>query len=261
MTVAGICLVRNAEDIITAVVEHALTELDFVIVADNLSTDRTRERLESIDTARLMVVDDLDPAHRQGSKTTTLAAQARSLGADWVVPFDSDEVWYSPFGKISDVISAIEDHLWIAPAVLFDHVRTGDDPVDANPVKSITWRRRAPGPFPKVACRTADDLVIHEGNHGAEYGTNAGSQGIPGLLAVRHFPYRSAEQMFAKAQIGAAALRAAPELSEETGKHWRDYDALGADGVREAFYGHFYADDPATRTDLVFDPAPYRRWG
>lgn len=252
----GICMVRDGGDIIGATVRHMLTQVDRVIVADNLSTDNTRDVLDSIGSDRLTVIDDNDPAHRQGTKTTAMALRARSLGASWVVPFDCDEIWYSPFGRIADVLSAL-DGCWVATATLFDHIVTGaDDPTDPDPTTRIGWRRLKPGPFPKVACRAADDIQIHEGNHGVSYATDASEQAMHGLLAIRHFPYRSAEQMWSKAHTGAAALRAATEVNEVTGQHWRDYDALGPDGVRDAFMTHFYAEHPESRPDLVFDPAP-----
>lgn len=263
MTVFGVCMVRNAGDIVGPVVRHMLTEVDAVIVADNLSDDDTREQLDDIAAQddRLTVVDDLDPAHRQGAKTTALADQARQLGADWIVPFDSDEAWYSPFGRVADILDELPSHIFIAEATLYDHVATGADfEHETNPLLRIGWRRRAPGPFPKVAVRAAPDLLIGEGNHDARYGPPGFEPAarVPGRLIIRHFPYRSPEQMTEKARIGAAALRAAPELGDDIGRHWRDYDALGYAGVREAFFAHFHVAAPERDPSLVYDPAPLR---
>jgi hypothetical protein len=42
MTVVAVSMVRDEEDIVGATVAHMRSQVDHVIVADNLSTDRTR---------------------------------------------------------------------------------------------------------------------------------------------------------------------------------------------------------------------------
>ena len=48
MTVVAVTMVRDEEDVIRSTVAHMLDEVDAVIVADNLSTDRTREILDDL---------------------------------------------------------------------------------------------------------------------------------------------------------------------------------------------------------------------
>lgn len=100
MTTVAVCMARDEADVIGSTVAHMLAQVDAVIVADNLSTDRTREILDEMASAhpgRLVVVEDPDPAYRQSEKMTALALRARlDFGAEWIVPFDADEVWYSP---------------------------------------------------------------------------------------------------------------------------------------------------------------------
>lgn len=255
MTVFGICLVRDAVDIIGPVVSHMLTQVDHVIVADNLSTDGTSDVLRSLP---VQVLRDIDPGHRQGDKTTALARRAWRDGARWVVPFDADEHHYAPgFARIADFLATVPDDIWLVHSELYDHVATAlDDPQEPNPVARIGWRRRAPGPLPKVACRASHALRIEEGNHGAKYRMRV--QSTPGIV-VRHFPYRSAEQMAAKAVAGARALDEA-RMPPDVGRHWRDYarlvEAHGPSIIGEVFREHFYAEDPHSREDLIFDPAP-----
>ena len=256
MTVYGICMVRDEDDIIGATVAHMLEQVDHVLVADNLSTDWTREVLESLSCPRLTVVDDDDPAYCQDEKMSRLAYEAMRAGADWVVPFDADEWWYSPHGRIGDVLGRLGDYA-IAEADLFDHVATAADPVEGSPVERIGWRRRKPGPLPKVACRTSPDLHIEMGNHGAHYGAFHGRV-ITEQLVVRHFPYRSAEQMTRKALQGAAALEAAG-MPRHVGQHWRDYADLeraNPGAIADVFHEWFWSADPASDPSLIFDPAP-----
>lgn len=254
MTTFGVSLVKDEADIIGPVLTHMLGQVDRVIVADNGSTDGTREILEQLDVE---IVDDPDRAHYQSRKMTALAARAAAQGATWIVPFDADEWWYSPFGRIADVLADINDEWLIATADLFDHVATGADPDEPDPTVRIGWRRRHPLPLPKVAVRYQPGLVIEEGNHSAHFGFRAAP--IPGRLVVHHFPYRSPEHFVAKVRKGSAAI-GATDLPVTVGAHWRQYGellaALGPGVLEDVFRKHFWVDDPAAHDDdLIYDPA------
>ena len=255
MTTVAVTMVKNEADIIAATVGHMLTQVDHVIVADNGSTDGTRDILADLPCE---VIDDPDPAYRQSEKMTGLAHRVRlEHGAEWVVPFDADEIWYSPFGRIADVLAGLDDYA-VAPADLYDHVPTATDPNDPDPVRRIGWRRREPGPLPKVACRAHPQLTVEMGNHAAHYGVFE-PKAVTGQLIVRHFPYRTAEQMLAKAVQGAAALRLT-DLPDSAGAHWRAYADLaaasGPEAIEDVFRTWFWSPDPQSDPDLIFDPAP-----
>lgn len=251
-------MVRDESDIVGWTVAHMLTQVDHVIVADNLSSDGTAGILAAIaaSTDRLTVVTDHEVAYDQSPKMTRLAHRAREMGAEWVVPFDADEAWYSPFGRISDVLAGLDGYA-IAKADLYDHVPTAVDPPDENPLERIGWRRREPGALAKVAVRVRADLVVEMGNHGAHYGAWTGRE-VTGQLVVRHYPYRSAEQMTRKSVQGAAALDAAGAPPHH-GKHWRDYAALEAStpgAIADVFRAWFWSPDPHADPSLICDPLP-----
>lgn len=267
----AVAMVRDEADVIRSTVAHMLAEVDAVIVADNLSTDETRSILDELAAGddRLLVIDDLDPAYRQSEKMTELARRARTeLAAEWVVPFDADEWWYSPFGRIADVLAEVAEQWLVVPAPLFDHVATGlDDPAELDPIRRLGWRRPNRNPLPKVAARFRSDLVIAQGNHDAIYRGRATY--FDELLVVRHFPYRSPAQLVRKVRNGAAAYRAAGDsLSTELGAHWRQWgdllDAEGEEAIAELFrtwYWRARPGKPHTIGDehqpaLLFDPAP-----
>ncbi len=251
--VVGIARVKDEADIIGATVAHMLTQVEHVIVEDNGSTDGTLDTLYGLDVE---VLHDPTIGYYQSAAMSRLARIAsREHDATWVVPFDADECWYSPHGRIADVL-AEHPTAAIATAALYDHVATAADPDERDPLKRIGWRRREPTPLPKVACRPALPATIHQGNHGADYGA-AGT--VDGLLVVRHFPYRSAEQFVSKVRNGAAAY-AATDLPEDAGKHWRDYgrllDSGGPEAIGDVFRAWFWSASPETDPSLIFDPAP-----
>lgn len=182
--VFGIARVKDEADVIACTVRRMAREVDHLLVADNASTDGTRDILQDLaGDLPLTVVDDPEVGYFQSRQMSTLAAHAAALGADWVIPWDADERWYSPFGRIADVLAGL-DGASVATAVLYDHVATADDPDDPSPLTRIGWRRRDPAPLCKVACRPLAPVTIHQGNHDADHGHR-----VDGQLVVRHFPY------------------------------------------------------------------------
>lgn len=250
MTVVAIARVKDEADIIAATVGHMLTQVDHVIVEDNGSTDGTVGILKGLGVE---VLHDETVGYYQSAAMSRLALYATmQRDASIIVPFDADEIWYSPFGRIADVLP---EHLnAIFAADLYDHVATAADPDESDPVQRIGWRRRKAAPLPKVAVRTRPVVTIHQGNHGADYGGTR-----RGLLVVRHYPYRSVGQFVSKVRNGAAAY-VATDLPEEQGKHWRDYGRLlnagGPDAIADVFRAWFWAAAPECDSTLIFDPAP-----
>jgi hypothetical protein len=125
----------------------------------------------------------------------------------------------------------------------------------------MRWRDAKPGAMAKVAVRWTPGTVIDQGNHSASR-DGARLEARWSDLAIRHFPYRSAEQFVAKAKIGAAAY-AASNLPADMGAHWRQYGQLldlhGPEALADVFRQHFWHLSPID-DDMVEDPAPWRRW-
>src|SRR5690242_17110689 len=108
VTTYAITMVKDEADIVATTVGVMLEQCDGVIVADNNSTDGTRDLLA--DLARqhktLTVLDDPEVASYQAKKMTNLAHFARERGATWAIPFDADEYWVCGWGRFADVLAS-----------------------------------------------------------------------------------------------------------------------------------------------------------
>lgn len=246
MSVWAVSLVKDEADIIETTVRHMASQVDRVLVADNGSTDGTLDLLYSMD---IEVVEDREPGYYQSVKMSNLAEMAREQGAGWVVPFDADELWLPDEGTIAEVLTSLPPEAMVCEATVFDHV--------AVPGETLSpWRRSQPLPLRKVACRAVEGLVIHQGNHDCAIPDEPHPLRAVWRLQVRHFPYRSPEQFIRKVRNGAAAYRAT-DLDESVGAHWRAYDEMDDDGLREHFYRWFHEANP-DESELVHDPEPLR---
>lgn len=240
----AIAMVKDESDIVGTTVSHMAAQVDHVLVADNSSTDGTRELLDALPCD---VVDEERVGYYQSERMSELAAVARRLGAEWVVPFDADEVWLPDEGRIADVLAHMPDEAMVCHATVFDHVAVPDEALSS-------WRRAEPLPLHKVACRAVEGLMIHQGNHDASFPGVEWPLRVGNALEIRHFPYRSPEQFIRKVRNGYAAY-AATDLPETTGQHWREYGRLTDEQLREHFHRWFHSSDPES-DGLIHDPCP-----
>lgn len=258
-------MMRDEQDVAYAVLDHLANEaVDGIVVADNRSTDGTRDELERAATdlpVPVVIIDDREVGYRQSEKMTVLAALAAQRGATWIVPFDADELWLARTHHLGETLRRLPEPYTTVPAVLLNHFCTALDGTDPNPFVSMQWRKSDPGVLPKVAFRWQPGAVIHQGNHGVTL-PDPGIT-LPGELAVRHFPYRSAEHFVRKARNGLEAYRAT-DLPYDQGAHWRSYGEIlerhGEQACADVFREHFWYLSPIDG-GMVHDPAPFKRWG
>jgi hypothetical protein len=264
VSVWGVTMVKDEDDVIEQNLRHLHAQgLAGVIALDNGSTDDTRPLMEQVAEewpGWLRIVDDPEVGYWQSAKMTSAARMAQQLGAVWVIPFDADELWGSLDDRpLAESIMLHGDSVNGQAAVLYDHRCTALDEGSwassfDDPFTRMAWRHTTPLPLPKVAVRVAELRSIHPGNHGADLRQSAWSQGV---LEVRHFPYRSPEQMLSKVRNGAAAY-AQTTLARTTGQHWREMgetlDAHGPEGLLRWFNDAFFFQRPA-EAGLVYDPA------
>ena len=262
--IVGIAMVKNEQDVLDTVLRHLLAEgVDHLIVADNLSTDNTPLILQDLVTEDepITVIQDPVLAYNQDVKMSRLARRAYEAGADWVLPFDADEIWYGVDPqtgepcRIADALAQVDDEIQVVRAFGWDHIRrVPEDPTedpDWDPLSQFNpfspWRRQDPQKLAKVAFRAHPDARMHMGNHDV---TLPGPSVI-GPLAFRHFQYRSAEQRARKLRQGREAYEAS-DVHPMHGTHWRS-GGLKSDDELAAEWAELCSED-----GLIFDPAPIR---
>jgi hypothetical protein len=251
-------MVKDEADVIERTLWNVAAQgADDILVLDNESSDDTRGILaslgETIGGARLKVWTDWQVGYYQSAKMTDLARYAgEELDATWVWPFDADELWTWPAGRVRDVLT--ETRAFVVGADLFNHYATLLDP-PGHPMDAMGWRSKTALGLPKVIARYERGIVIEPGNHAARI-RRLQPEPEPVGLRVHHYPYRGADHFVRKAVNGARAY-AATDLPPWIGEHWRSYGDLverGGEPAARAFYEeHFTYDDPVAG-DLVFDP-------
>lgn len=253
----GVSMMRDEEDVAYDVLAHLDSEgLDGVIVANNRSTDSTHDELLRAQADLRMTVillDDKEPGYWQSRKMTRLAQQAAISGAEWIVPFDADELWCADEGPLADVLRhSVAD---ILEASMVSHVVTAIDPV-GSPFKTMEWVWLNSPDYPKVAFRWRRGAVIAAGNHSVAM---AGRKTTIRGLWIHHFQYRSESQLIGKLRNGAEAY-AATTLPVGTGAHWRDLGARSVDELSEMWSAEHVLDAETLMDYARYFPAPFRKW-
>lgn len=265
MELWAVTMVKDEIDVIEYTLRHLASEgVDGIIVADNGSTDGTFELLKGYERqsdlgCHFMLLQDDEVGYYQSRKMTTLVDVGRQMGADWVIPFDADELWFSKLGSLKQTVESIDgDRHPVLGAELYNYFPRSTNKYDENPFVRIIDRDREAGPLPKVLVRALDGMFIHQGNHGAT-APGAIPHYAPSTLRVAHFPWRSYGQFEKKIRNGYAAYLAT-DLPEAMGAHWRGYGETLERGGSEALRAHYekWFQDPELPT--VVDPAPYRRF-
>lgn len=262
--VCAVAMARDELDICEAWVAHTASQVDHIIVADNLSTDGTRELLDALaKDYPLTVFDDDVIAYMQSPKMSALAQRALEMGFSWAVLSDLDEAWMTTDNRpIREFLNGLAPDIRVVTAELFNHIPTAeDDEGEPNPFRRIGWRKRERAPLPKICARLHPSLIVRQGNHSVYLDGVAPVS--PGLL-VRHFSWRSAAQYQTKIENGSRAY-AQTNLGPDVGAHWQmwgtppdDPEALAAwrETVTSHYWTWFHSPDPSHDASLIFDPAP-----
>lgn len=225
----GVSLVRDELDVLPHVLDHFFEQgLSQIIIADNGSTDGTREYLlaRAETEPRLHVILDEEPAHIQSEKMTWLSHLAWRAGADWIIPFDADEFWFAPSGSLADWIPSQSSTIF---AAAFHHM-VPTSPIEGDMRDAEFLLDAAPSEPGKVAFRAGPTVIVGPGNH---YAVRTGAT-VRGL-AIAHAQYRSPAQIARKVRQGTASALLTGEDLSWFSPHWAAGSVLDDDQIAAAF--------------------------
>ena len=217
----AIAMVKNEADIIESSVRHCFDQgVDAMLIADNGSTDGTRELVYQLSKSLpIILVDDPIFAYEQDVKMTALANGARRFGAKWVVPFDADEFWFAEDTSLGDRLRS-ERNAVVVYGDLFNAFPISRESVNAKSELAMSNTVAVK----KVAFRTHRFASLC-------MGSNEVYRGVPRAhgIYVLHLPWRSTSQMSRKLNQGKAAILNSRN-KDWAGGHWVRY---GDSGPRE----------------------------
>lgn len=190
--IAVISMVRDEADILELWINHYLAEgVDHFFIAEHLSTDSSRAILDKLaaETGRITVIANTDTHFHQVRWMNHLAAMAGAAGADFVIPADCDEFFYSIDGRtLAETLEDLPDDVQVLGARMFRH---------------HTWAQCeiAPKPWAKVAFRWNPEAVLGIGNH-----TISIPGMVMGIIDLREWQYRSLAHFLSKSKTSSDTI-------------------------------------------------------
>jgi len=217
VNLAGVACVKNEEDIVEAFVRHNAALLDWLLILDHGSTDRTPEILNALkeEGLPLTVITDHSLGKFQGEKMTYLMKRAASeFDADWIFLLDGDEFIFCQ-GKNLELPEVVDD----TPVLKIPWKTYGPHPDDdqkvLNPVRRLAYRfAKEPGSDSSLEDRIhllkavvprnralTPGAVISQGNHVLSVAGKEISFLLHEELALAHYSIRSSGQYASKVSI------------------------------------------------------------
>jgi hypothetical protein len=276
MQIWAVMMVRDEADIIAVNVLHHLNAgIDRFLIVDDGSSDGTDDVLRELSRDERVRWSRQTGLFQQAATTTALAREACRQGADWVLPIDADEFWYTPGGDLHDVLAATNASALEVEIVNFIQRRAQIDR-SSEALLHATRRTISPiGPvdrtrqlvesrqiafvemqYPsKWISRASTGVEIAQGNHGVA--------GVPGShtpidsIACLHVPIRARTCLASRLAHG----RRVEEIGLPAGFAWHvrrliplDADAgLDAEWRANSYEGD-WLDVHGALHPVVFDP-------
>ncbi|MEK6325968.1 MAG: glycosyltransferase family 2 protein [Actinomycetota bacterium] len=161
--------VRDEEDVIEDNLRfHRAMGVDFFVVMDNGSVDRTPEILARYADAGLAHVlrDETGDLRGLGAEWYTRMGRmaATEFEADWVIHNDADEFWWPISGTLKEALAEVPESFGAVVAPRAEFVGRPDGP--GSFAERLVIRERRSTLQPKVAHRADPDVVVlHRGAH------------------------------------------------------------------------------------------------
>ncbi|ABG50771.1 hypothetical protein Tery_1482 [Trichodesmium erythraeum IMS101] len=149
----------------------------------------------------------------------------RMWGAEWIFPFDADEVMSSSGKPLPDILSQLEPEHFCLGLQHRNHVlRSFYDLSEINPLKRMTHRKKKDTNIRKVMVRWQPGMEITQGHHLIRLNDEKLPITILGQnhgLILRQYRYRSREQIKQKILNGGKAYNATSDISKKYGGFWQ----------------------------------------
>jgi hypothetical protein len=243
-------LVRDEQDILEANIEfHRSQGVDFFIVMDNLSVDRTPQIIRRyVDMGLAHYIAQPEDDYAQGEWVTSMARMAcTEFDADWVINNDADEFWWPREGTLKEALGAIAPQFNALLAARTNFVPLDEEDSDTPFYDRMIYRQAVslnplgqPLP-PKMAHRGSPQVVVAQGNHSVS-GLDS-LRVTEGQVEILHFPMRSYRQLLNKIAKGGAAYERNRTLPQATGGTWRTLyrEFLATQGLTDYYRTHLYS--------------------
>lgn len=220
-----VMMVKDEIDIIGYNIEYLQTQdIDHFYIANNLSTDGTRELLIELSEkyGNMTVIDDNEFAYYQSDKMNFWCNNCFKMGADIVIPIDADEIWYSKDTSktLGKILKETEGDIFVANSI--DYIPTPNDIVDDNPILSMVYRKKNSDSFSAVAFKKYPGFYLEMGNHDV---TNHNGNRVYDLIGIRHYQYRSFQQ-FSKKVTNGKKVYDNTTFPSFIGSHWRKLGSM-----------------------------------
>lgn len=236
-------LVKNEEDMLEEnLLFHKAMGVDYFIITDNNSTDRTPEIIRKYQQKGWIVetIEEKATNYEQKAWVDRMIWKAKTkYHADWVVNADADELWYSPSGNLKTELS-------VTTANVLDCEVRSVYPEEEKPfwewdktVKAVTtpevydlsryslFERQNK----KVIHRAVGYLQISMGNHKV---TMFPKRTENSSIRVYHYNIRGKQRFLEKMINGGKQLE--QHKGKHGGRHWRYFYQLHKEGKLEAEY-------------------------
>ena len=209
--IAVITMVRNEEDIIESFVRHCACFSDFHLICDHMSTDRTLEILELLQSEGLPITLFSFKKHEFALREimTELLYQAIDLGADIILPLDGDEFLIKTGGNAQDLRKKLQNldsnQIYDVPFfnLSFSEPTKDQDLFALSRPCFHSDLIEEPGRPRKIIvgkdCALSNNLEIAQGNHRAKRsdGVKIQNEHLNDLINF-HLQVRSQQQMISK---------------------------------------------------------------
>ena len=284
----AIGMAKDEADIIDHTMYHfAANGAAGIIVADNLSKDNTRQKMEEAKAniakynpdIKVIILEDNVVAYTQSDKMTNLASMAKDNGAQWVIPFDIDEIWHAHGKTLQEAFELLDqDGVDVYKVLYTNHSITEFDEPATSPFHSMQWKWNVPTNHKScfkfrdgdsfVRVSNGNHLVQHNGwNIGANVKTVLDDYGHdkivfgPQLLEIRHFQWRSLDHFIKKILNAYESCKAlGPGEDLYNGAAWAEhfivYESEGLDGLVKFFEKNILVVGDTGL--LIDDPAPIK---